>query len=312
MWHKYLYLVSVLHCQNLIISLRRLHQHMKNSQKLKHILITGCSSGIGLDAATTLHNRGHRVVASVRNTADLAQFAAIGIDAVLLDLDDDTAITNGLNDALQKLNGRLDVLFNNAAFGQPGAVEDLNRQILQAQFNTNVFGTQQLTNQVIKTMRRQGGGRIVYNSSVLGLVALPYRGAYNASKFALEGLADTLRLELHGSGISVSLIEPGPIISQFRANAFAKYQQHIDKETSAHRQVYQAMENRLTKTGPAAPFTLPASAVTDKLIHAIEAKQPKIRYFVTFPTYLLASLKRILPGRLLDWLLRKISTSEQR
>lgn len=285
---------------------------MKNSLKRKHIVITGCSSGIGLEAAKSLHKRGHKVIASVRNAADLDQFQAMGIDCILLDLDDDDSVNNGLNAALQLLDGRIDVLFNNAAYGQPGAVEDLNRAILQAQFNSNVFGTQQLTNQVIKVMRQRGSGRIIYNSSVLGLVALPYRGAYNASKFAIEGLADTLRLELHGSGISVSLIEPGPIVSQFRANAFARYQQHIDKTNSAHQQIYQAMENRLTKTGPAAPFTLPASAVVDKLIHAIEADRPKIRYFVTFPTYLLATLKRLLPGRALDWLLRKISANEQR
>ncbi len=285
---------------------------MKNSQKLKHILITGCSSGIGLEAAKLLHARGHKVVASVRQTTDLAQFQALGIACVILDLDDDVSITSGLNEALEHLDNRIDVLFNNAAFGQPGAVEDLNREILQAQFNTNVFGTQQLTNHVIKIMRQQGAGRIVYNSSVLGLVALPYRGAYNASKFALEGLADTLRLELRGSGIFVSLIEPGPILSQFRANAFAKYQQYIDKTVSAHQHVYLAMENRLTKTGPAAPFTLPASAVVDKLIHAVEAEQPKIRYFVTFPTYFLATLKRLLPGRALDWVLAKISANEQR
>ncbi len=283
---------------------------MKNSQKLKHILITGCSTGIGLETAKTIHNRGHRVVASVRDPADLAQFSAIGIDAVRLDLDDDLSITQGLDDALTKLNGRIDVLFNNAAYGQPGAVEDLNRQILLAQFNTNVFGTQQLTNQVIKIMRQQGEGRIIYNSSVLGLVALPYRGAYNASKFALEGLADTLRLELRGSGISVSLIEPGPITSQFRANAFAKYQKYINKDKSAHKQTYQSMENRLTKIGPAAPFTLPASAVVDKVIHATESKRPKTRYFVTFPTYFLATLKRLLPVKLLDLVLQKISANE--
>ncbi|MEX1200384.1 MAG: SDR family NAD(P)-dependent oxidoreductase [Methylophaga sp.] len=285
---------------------------MKNSQKLKHILITGCSSGIGLEAAKLLHARGHKVVASVRQSADLRQFQALGIACVLLDLDNDVSITAGLNQALRRLDSRIDVLFNNAAFGQPGAVEDLNRQVLQAQFNTNVFGTQQLTNQVIKIMRQQGAGRIVYNSSVLGLVALPYRGAYNASKFAIEGLADTLRLELRGSGILVSLIEPGPILSQFRANAFAKYRQHIDKTDSAHQHVYQAMENRLTKTGPAAPFTLPASAVVNKLVHAVEAERPKIRYFVTFPTYLLATLKRLLPDRALDWVLCKISANEQR
>ena len=284
---------------------------MKNSPKRKHILITGCSSGIGLEAAKLLHERGHKVVASVRNEKDIKQFNDLGIPCVILDLDSDNSIEQGLQESLSLLDGRIDALFNNGAYGQPGAVEDLTRDVLQAQFNTNLFGTQVLTNAVIKVMRNQGHGRIIYNSSVLGLIALPYRGAYNASKFAVEGLADTLRLELRGTGIEVSLIEPGPILSQFRANAFAKYQQNIDKTNSAHRQIYQAMENRLTKSGPAAPFTLPASAVVDKLIHAVEAKRPQLRYYVTFPTYLLGTLKRILPGRALDWVLKKISSGEQ-
>ncbi|MCX4190721.1 SDR family NAD(P)-dependent oxidoreductase [Methylophaga sp. OBS3] len=284
---------------------------MKNSPKRKHILITGCSSGIGLEAAKLLHDRGHKVVASVRNEKDIKQFNDLGIPCVILDLDCDNSIQQGLEESLSLLDGRIDALFNNGAYGQPGAVEDLTRDVLQAQFNTNLFGTQVLTNAVIKVMRQQGHGRIIYNSSVLGLIALPYRGAYNASKFALEGLADTLRLELRGTGIEVSLIEPGPILSQFRANAFAKYQQNIDKTNSAHRQIYQAMENRLTKSGPAAPFTLPASAVVDKLIHAVEAKRPQLGYYVTFPTYLLGTLKRILPGRALDWVLKKISRGEQ-
>lgn len=284
---------------------------MKNSPKRKHILITGCSSGIGLEAAKLLHDRGHKVVASVRAEKDIKQFNDLGIPCVLLDLDCDNSIQQGLDESLVLLEGRIDALFNNGAYGQPGAVEDLTRDVLQAQFNTNLFGTQVLTNAVIKVMRNQGHGRIIYNSSVLGLIALPYRGAYNASKFALEGLADTLRLELRGTGINVSLIEPGPILSQFRANAFVKYQQNIAKANSAHRQIYQAMENRLTKSGPAAPFTLPASAVVDKLIHAVEAKRPQLRYYVTFPTYLLGTLKRILPGRALDWVLKTISSGEQ-
>jgi short-subunit dehydrogenase len=159
-------------------------------------------------------------------------------------------------------------------------------------------------------MRRQKFGRIIQNSSVLGLVTLPYRGAYNTSKFALEGLSDTLRQELRGSGISVSIIEPGPIKSAFRKNAFKAYQKNINRDASVHKDIYLRMERRLTKTGDATAFTLPPNAVLRKVIHAIESKKPRIRYYVTFPTYLFACLKRILPHSAMDWILQKISTRE--
>jgi NAD(P)-dependent dehydrogenase (short-subunit alcohol dehydrogenase family) len=274
---------------------------------MKNILITGCSSGIGLCAAETMSEKGFNVIASVRKETDLLKLQQRGINAVLLDLADEESIEQAFTEIMQLFQGRIDGLFNNAAFGQPGAVEDLSRSALREQFETNVFGTQQLTNLVIAQMRQQGHGRIVYNSSVLGFVSLAYRGAYNASKYAIEGLADTLRIELHGSGIFVSLIEPGPITSQFRANAYAKYQQHINKADSAHKQTYEAMEARLKKPGPAAPFTLPPDAVVKKCLHAFESRRPRIRYYVTFPTYLFATLKRLLPHRALDWVLRKVS-----
>ncbi|MDO9241466.1 MAG: SDR family NAD(P)-dependent oxidoreductase, partial [Methylicorpusculum sp.] len=187
-----------------------------------------------------------------------------------------------------------------------GAVEDLSREVLREQFETNLFGTHELTNLVIPLMRKQNSGRIIYNSSVLGLVAMTYRGAYNASKFALEGLADTLRLELHGTGIYLSIIEPGPILSDFRKNAFILYKKNIDISKSFHQNTYLKMEARLQKEGPAVPFTLPAEAVSEKVIHALESKRPKIRYYVTFPTYLFAFLKRVLPISWLDALLRKV------
>lgn len=283
----------------------------KPNMTRRNILITGCSSGIGLEAAQILQRRGYYVIATVRKAADQALLAEAGITTLLCDLNDSESIHNMVEAAILAFDGQIDVLFNNAAYGQPGAVEDLTREALRQQFETNVFGTQELTNLVIKQMRQQGFGRIIYNSSVLGLIALPYRGAYNASKFAIEGLADTLRLELKGTGIDVSLIEPGPITSKFRQNAFAKYQQHIDKNTSAHKTTYNAMEKRLLTPGPAAPFTLPAKAVVDKLLHAIEAKHPKIRYYVTFPTYLFAYLKRVLPAKALDWVLNRVSRGEQ-
>ena len=274
---------------------------------MKNVLITGCSSGIGYSAACTLHEKGYQVLATVRNIADAKPLQDLGISCIELDLNDSQTIIDVIAFADDHFNGRIDVLFNNAAYGQPGAVEDLKRHVLREQFETNVFGTQELTNLVIAMMRQQGHGRIIYNSSVLGIISLAYRGAYNASKYAIEGLADTLRLELSNTDIHISLIEPGPITSQFRANAFAKYQQHIDKQTSAHRDTYEAMEARLTKVGPAAPFTLPPEAVVDKLLHAIESTRPKVRYYVTFPTYLFATLKRLLPHRCLDWILIKVS-----
>jgi NAD(P)-dependent dehydrogenase (short-subunit alcohol dehydrogenase family) len=271
----------------------------------KTVLITGCSSGIGYATAQVLKQRGHRVFATARKPDDVARLAAEGFTALRLDLADSASIRAAVVELLALTDGTLDAVFNNAAFGQPGAVEDLGREVLRQQFETNVFGTQELTNLLIPVMRRQGHGRIIYNSSVLGLVAMTYRGAYNASKFALEGLADTLRLELHGTGIHIALIEPGPIRSDFRKNAFALYQANIDPSQSYHHGTYQALAARLQKQGPAAPFTLPAEAVAAKVVHALEAKRPKIRYYVTFPTYLFGFLKRILPAAWLDVLLRK-------
>ncbi len=279
---------------------------MTDINSSKTILITGCSSGIGYSAAVLLKNRGHHVIAAARKSADVARLKQEGFTVLQLDLADSQSIQQAVNQALDLTGGKIDALFNNGAFGQPGAVEDLTRDVLRYQFETNLFGTHELTNLLIPVMRKQGHGRIIYNSSVLGLVAMRYRGAYNASKFALEGLADTLRLELYGTNIHVSLIEPGPILSHFRENSYALYKKNIDPAHSFHQEAYQAMEDRLQKEGAAVAFTLPAKAVVDKVIHALEAKKPKIRYYVTFPTYLFAVLKRILPISWLDALLRKV------
>lgn len=276
----------------------------------KSILITGCSSGIGRCVAQGLHARGYRVFATARKAADVADLQFQGLESLLLDLDDPASIHTAVDEILTRTGGTLDALFNNAGYGQPGAVEDLRRDVIRAQFETNLFGTLELTNRIIPIMRAQGQGRIIQNSSLLGLVALPYRGAYNASKFALEGLTDTLRLELAGSGIHVSLIEPGPIKSRFRANAHAAYRRNIHPEPSAHRIRYQGLEKRLVKIGPAAPFTLPPEAVLKKVMHALESPRPKMRYYVTLPSYFFALIRRLLPGRALDWVLQQISKGE--
>jgi NAD(P)-dependent dehydrogenase (short-subunit alcohol dehydrogenase family) len=278
----------------------------------KSILITGCSSGIGRCVATGLQARGYRIFATARRAQDLEDLAAEGLEVILLDLNDDNSITRAVDTVLERTEGNLYALFNNAAYGQPGAVEDLRREVLRAQLETNILGTQELTNRLIPAMRSQGRGRIIYNSSILGFISLPFRGAYNASKHALEALADTLRLELYGSGISVSLIEPGPISSQFRDNAYQKYLENINAECSIHRKTYLAMEQRLKKPGPALPFTLPPEAVLKKVIHALEAPRPRARYYVTTPTYVFAALKRMLPHTAMDWVLRWVSRNENR
>ncbi|MBL1294328.1 MAG: SDR family oxidoreductase [Thiotrichales bacterium] len=271
----------------------------------KSILITGCSSGIGYSTAKILSARGYRVFASARKPEDVDRLKSEGLNAVELDLANSDSIQCALQYVLEQSDGKLYSLFNNGAYGQAGAVEDLRRDVLREQFETNLFGTVELTNLVIPIMRKQGFGRIIQCSSILGFVALKYRGAYNASKYALEGINDTLRQELVGSNITVSSIQPGPISTRFRANSMAMYKKNIVKETSFHKETYQSMEERLQKEGPAAPFTLPPNAVTKKVIHALESKRPKNHYPVTFPTYLFAILKRILPSRTLDKILSK-------
>ncbi len=278
----------------------------------RSVLITGCSSGIGLCLAHGLKAHGWRVFATARKGDDVARLKQEGLEALPLDLADPASVEAAVNAVLALTGGTLDALVNNGAYGQPGAVEDLRREVLREQFETNLFGTHDLTRRLIPVMRRQGHGRIVQISSVLGIVGLPFRGAYTASKFALEGLTDTLRLELHGSGIAIALVEPGPVTSRFRANAYAKYRQNIDAEGSFFREVYKRMENRLTKPGPAQPFTLPPEAVLAKVRHALEAERPKVRYYVTFPTYLFATLRHLLSYRAMDWVLRRVSRGENR
>ena len=272
----------------------------------KSIVITGCSSGIGLCVARGLKARGYRVFATARKARDVQQLENDGFESLQLDLADSASIKTAVDEILARTGGTLDALFNNGAYGQPGAVEDLSREVLRAQFETNLFGWHELTNRVLPVMRRQGHGRIIQNSSVLGFVALRYRGAYNASKYALEGLTDTLRLELAGTDIHVSLVEPGPVTSRFRENAFRAYQQNIEPDSSVHRDKYLAMEARLQTKGPVVPFTLPPEAVLKKVIHALENRRPRARYYVTFPTYLFGTLKRLLSTRTLDRLLNKV------
>ena len=272
---------------------------------MKNVLITGCSTGIGYAAATTLHQKGYRVLATVRQADDAQPLTEQGIPYLLLDLADSESVLNAFHQACQYFNDQIDVLFNNAAYGQPGALEDLPTSALREQFEANFFGWHELTKQVIPLMLAQGYGKIVQNSSVLGLVAMKYRGAYNASKFAIEGYTDTLRLELDNTPISISLIEPGPIESQFRANAKRMFERHIDMNNSRHYDNYQDTLSRLGKEEVTNKFTLKPDAVLRPLLDIINSSRPKSRYYVTQPTYIFGFLRRILPTSLLDKLLIK-------
>lgn len=272
----------------------------------RSVLITGCSAGIGRHVAEGLRQSGYRVFATARRYNDVEELSSLGFEALQLDLASSASIFHAFCAVMDKTGNELYALFNNGAYGQPGAVEDLGRDTLREQFETNLFGTHELTTLAIPVMRRQGYGRIIQNSSLLGYVALKYRGAYIASKYALEGLTDTLRLELAGTGIFISLIEPGPIQSNFRRNAWHAFRASIDVSRSHHSRTYTALADRLQKEGPVVPFTLGPEAVLKCVIHALESDRPRVRYRVTFPAHLFALLKRILPDRLMDRILARI------
>ena len=270
------------------------------------ILITGCSSGIGYAAAHTLRERGWKVFASCRQTRDCERLAAEGFDAPQLDYTDASSIAAALDHVIEQTGGTLDALYNNGAHATPGAVEDLPTDALREIFESNFFGWHELTRKIIPVMRAQGHGRIIQCSSVLGLVTMPWRGAYNSTKFALEGLTDTLRIELRDTPIHVTMIEPGPITSNIRANSIPHFERWIDWKSSARKVQYEsALLDRLyTARGPDR-FELPPQAVVDRLIHALEADRPRPRYYVTTPTRISGILKRILPTRALDWVLSR-------
>ena len=266
----------------------------------RSILITGASSGIGLAAAETLKARGWRVLATARKPADIERLTVEeGLEVIPLELSDPASVEACADAALKLTGGKLSALYNNAAYGQVGAVEDLPTEILRAQFEVNLFAVHTLTRRVLPAMRANGGGRIVQCSSVLGLIAAPYRGAYCASKFALEALTDTLRLELTGTPIHVSLIEPGPIRTRFVESALARFRDTIDIEASPHRSTYLKRLDSM-KAGGTNRFKLEPSEVVFKLIHALESPNPRRRYYVTTPTHAAVILRRVLPTALLD------------
>jgi NAD(P)-dependent dehydrogenase (short-subunit alcohol dehydrogenase family) len=272
----------------------------------KSILVTGCSTGIGYFSAKGLKARGYRVFATARKVEDVQRLEAEGLEAIALDYRDSTSVQACAAEVAKRTGGTLYALFNNGAYGQPGAVEDISRAVLEEQFAANFFGWHELTIACLPMLRNNGTGRIIQCSSVLGLVAMKWRGPYNASKFAIEGLTDTLRLELRGSGIDVITINPGPIESNFVPNARAAFERNVDMGKSHYKAEFEKQRVRLDKGG-STKFKLPASAVLDKLILALEQSHPRAHYYVTTPTWIVAIARRILPQSLLDSFINRIS-----
>ncbi|MGR6468272.1 SDR family oxidoreductase [Rhizobium sp. PAMB 3182] len=269
------------------------------------IIVTGCSSGIGAFCARALKADGWRVFATVRREEDRSGLEVDGIETAIMDYTDHASIAALVERVTQETGGRIDALFNNGAYGQVGAVEDLPSDALRRQLETNVIGWHELTRRVIPFMRRQGHGRIVQCSSILGIVPYRWRGAYNASKFALEGLSITLAMELAGSGIHVSLIEPGPIASRFVDNALVKLRETIDMENSVHRDEYRRQLARLSGEGPPNRHKLGPEAVYAELRHALTARTPRPHYPVTTPAKQGIILKKILPAALFYKIIRR-------
>ena len=270
-----------------------------------NILITGCSCGIGYYCACELHKNGYKVYATTRKQEDVQKLKNLGLISFKLDVTQSDDIKNAVDFIEKDSGGKLDILFNNAGFGQPGALEDLSKTALKEQFETNVFGNFELTTTMLKLLRKSENPKIVQNSSVLGFISMKYRGAYNASKYALEGLSDTFRQELEPFGISVVLIEPGPIRSNFRKNAYEKFKRHIKVDGSFYEKEYKASIKRFESSSDD-PFTLGSDAVYKVLLKIINTKKPKPRYRVTFPTTLFWFLKRILSTKMLDSVLKNV------
>jgi len=273
----------------------------------KSILITGCSSGIGYATAKALKERGYRVFATTRKIEDVERLRLQGFESIELDVNDSASIQGAIRQVTSLTGGTLDALFNNAGFLQPGAVEDVTRDMDRAQFETNVFGAMEVIRQALPIMRKQGYGRIIQNSSILGIIAMTMCGSYNASKFAIEGYINTLRQELRGSGIHVSLVNPGPIKSELRENSFTQFKEHLKNKPSLHQATYDKMEATYFNPGKAdRALQQEPSAVANKVIHALESKHPRAHYYIGFPAHLFAVLRRVLPDSVLDWVLAKV------
>lgn len=267
----------------------------------KSVLVTGCSSGIGLATAELLRDKGWNVYPTARKVEDLDMLEAMGFPAMQLDVASSISIEATVDQLMSACGGRLGAVVNNAGFGMPGAIQDLTRDAMRQQFEVNLFGLQELTNRLIPVFREQGYGRIVNVSSVVGRIALPFMGIYSASKFALEAISDVQRIELSPDSISVSIVEPGPIETRFSTNCAGEGELALDADRSRFSASYKRYFDKRRSGGMSEDrFRLPPAIVAGKILHALESSHPKIRYCVTLPAYLGSMAARFVPAGLID------------
>ncbi len=270
------------------------------------VLITGCSGGIGYSTAKSLHKKGWRVFASCRKIEDCKRLRDEGFESFRLDYGNENTIISAVQRIRELNHGKLDALFNNGAYALPGAVEDLSRDALRAIFEVNFFGQIDLINRLLPLLRASNDPRVINCSSVLGFMALPYRGAYNATKFAMEGITDTFRREETGLEVKFILIEPGPIKTNIRKNAIDYFERWIDWKHSRIRKIYEEkiIVRLLNEKKGSNFFELNSHHVSTKVIHALTSRRPRKRYYVTYPTYAADILSRLFPATFQDFLLR--------
>ncbi|MEO0543589.1 MAG: SDR family NAD(P)-dependent oxidoreductase [Pseudomonadota bacterium] len=270
------------------------------------IIVTGCSTGIGAHCARKLLEDGWRVIATARKDEDLARLRAEGAEALFLEHRDPDSIASFFSQAMELTGNRLDALFNNAGYAQPGAVEDLPIEALREQMEVNFFAYHQIIHLAVPVMREQGHGRIINCSSVLGRVAMPWRGAYTASKFALNALTKTLRMELDGTGIHVSLIEPGSIPSNIAANGVRYAMKYIDYANSPHADKYRKRLENLNAQKPPTDLS-GAEPVYKALRKALTSRRPRPHYPVKLETHIAIALDRLLPRDIFYRLLNRMA-----
>ena len=273
----------------------------------KNILITGCSSGIGHDAALTLNKKGWRVFATCRSRSDCKYFESLGIESFPLDLSNEKSIKSATDLIEEKISSKLNAIFNNAAFAIPGAIQDLPRSALREIFEVNVFGQFDLIKRCLPLMAQVEDPRIVNCSSVLGFLSLPYRGAYSATKFALEALTDAMRRENFDGPVKIILLQPGPINTKIRQNSIKHFEKWVNWQDSIHQKKYKniVIERLYNKSSSnLSKYELHPRSVTKVLEKALDAKKPKCRYMITTPTLAARILISTLPTKLLDWMFK--------
>lgn len=274
---------------------------MESNNKIA--VITGASSGIGSAAALRLLALGFTVYGAARRLDRLEALATQGVKPLALDVTDTESMRAGIAGVIATA-GRIDVLVNNAGYGSYGAIEDVSPEEAKRQFDVNVFGAMELTTLVIPHMRKQGSGRVINISSVGGRAVGPFGGWYHGTKFALEALSDSLRMELKPFGIDVVVVEPGGIKSEFLDIAASGLQ-----ATSGNGPYADRVKSMLASfTNPRMMrMQSPPQIIADVIARAATVKKPKTRYVAGFGARPLVTLRRLLSDRAFDSLISRVS-----